>query len=163
MKRLTLIALVLIHSSLFTIHSSDAVAAEQPQHPNIILFLVDDMGWTDCGAYGSQYYETPNVDRLAAGSVRFTQAYAHPLCSPSRASIMTGQEESRHGIMSAHGHLEPEPWGPQVYQENQPFFPPSGPAHRLLQGPPVRSKLLAAPSITRSGGILTGDGLETTI
>jgi len=98
------------------------------RQPNIILFLVDDMGWTDCGAYGSQYYETPNVDRLAAGSVRFTQAYAHPLCSPSRASIMTGQEEARHGIMSAHGHLEPEPWGPQVYQENpspdQPFLLP---------------------------------------
>ena len=86
--------------------------------PNIILFLVDDMGWTDCGAYGSKYYETPNIDRFATQSIRFTNAYAHPLCSPSRASILTGQEESRHGIMSAHGHLEPEPWGPQVYQEN---------------------------------------------
>lgn len=103
-------------------------AESQAKPPNIILFLVDDMGWTDCGAYGSKYYETPNVDRLAAGSMRFTQAYAHPLCSPSRASIMTGQEEARHGIMSAHGHLEPEPWGPQVYQENpsadQPFLLP---------------------------------------
>jgi len=102
--------------------------AAEVQRPNIIVFLVDDMGWTDCGAYGSQYYETPNVDRLAAGSMRFTQAYAHPLCSPSRASIMTGQEEARHGIMSAHGHLEPEPWGPQVYQENpsanQPYLLP---------------------------------------
>ena len=96
--------------------------------PNIILFLVDDMGWMDCGAYGFQYYETPNVDRLATQSMRFTQAYAHPLCSPSCASIMTGQEESRHGITSAHGHIEPEPWGPQVYQENpspnQPFLLP---------------------------------------
>jgi arylsulfatase A-like enzyme len=98
------------------------------KRPNIILILADDMGWTDCGAYGSKYYETPNLDRLAAGSVRFTQAYAHSLCSPSRASILTGQEEARHGITSAHGHLEPEPWGPQVYQENpkpdQPFLLP---------------------------------------
>jgi len=88
--------------------------------PNIILFLVDDMGWTDCGAYGSRYYETPNVDRLATQGMRFTDAYASPLCSPCRASIMTGQEEARHGILSAHGHLEPEPPGPQVFQENPP-------------------------------------------
>jgi arylsulfatase A-like enzyme len=88
--------------------------------PNIILFLVDDMGWTDCGAYGSHYYETPNVDQLAEQGMRFTNAYAAPLCSPCRASIMTGQEEARHGIMSAHGHLEPEPPGPQVFQENPP-------------------------------------------
>ena len=93
--------------------------AKQPP-PNIILFLVDDMGWTDCGAYGSKYYETPHIDRLASQSMRFTDAYAHPLCSPSRASIMTGQEEARHGIMSAHGHLEPEAPGPQVFQENPP-------------------------------------------
>ena len=52
-----------------------------------------------------------DVIKETAESVRFTQAYAHPLCSPSRASIMTGQEEARHGITSAHGHLEPEPWG----------------------------------------------------
>jgi len=90
------------------------------EKPNIILFMADDMGWTDCGAYGSQYYETPNIDKLAAQAMRFTSAYAHPLCSPSRASIMTGQEESRHGVMSAHGHLEPEPPGPQVFQENPP-------------------------------------------
>ncbi|MHC4994710.1 MAG: sulfatase [Planctomycetota bacterium] len=95
--------------------------------PNIVIFLVDDMGWTDCGAYGSQYYETPNTDRLATLSMRFTDAYAHPLCSPSRASILTGQEESRHGIMSAHGHLPPDPPGPQVYQSaasNQRFLLP---------------------------------------
>ena len=116
------VASILLGFSLCSTTSAEA------QRPNIILFLVDDMGWTDCGAYGSQYYETPNVDRLAAGSMRFTQAYAHPLCSPSRASILTGQEEARHGITSAHGHLEPEPWGPQVYQENpspnQPFLLP---------------------------------------
>lgn len=88
--------------------------------PNIVFFMADDMGWTDCGAYGSKYYETPNIDKLATEAMRFTNAYAHPLCSPSRASIMTGQDESRHGIMSAHGHLEPEPPGPQVFQENPP-------------------------------------------
>ncbi|MDF1657151.1 MAG: sulfatase, partial [Verrucomicrobiales bacterium] len=81
---------------------------------------VDDMGWTDGGVFGSDYYETPNIDAFAREGMRFTNAYAHPLCSPSRASILTGQEESRHGILSAHGHLEPEPWGPQVYQPATP-------------------------------------------
>lgn len=89
-------------------------APERP--PNVILFLVDDMGWTDGGVFGSDYYETPNIDAFAKQSMRFTDAYAHPLCSPSRASILTGQEESRHGILSAHGHQGPEPWGPQKYQ-----------------------------------------------
>ena len=90
--------------------------AAQDRPPNVILFLVDDMGWTDGGVFGSDYYKTPNIDAFAKQSMRFTSAYAHPLCSPSRASIMTGQEESRHGILSAHGHLKPEPWGPQKYQ-----------------------------------------------
>lgn len=89
---------------------------ERERPPSIILFLVDDMGWTDGGVFGSDYYETPNIDTFAKQAMRFTNAYAHPLCSPSRASILTGQEESRHGILSAHGHLEPEPWGAQVYQ-----------------------------------------------
>ena len=64
--------------------------------PNIILFLVDDMGWMDCGVYGSKYYETPHMDRLAGQSMLFTDAYAHPLCSPTRASILSGQYPSRH-------------------------------------------------------------------
>lgn len=88
--------------------------------PNIILFVVDDMGWTDGGVFGSDYYETPNIDTFAKEAMRFTNAYAHPLCSPSRASILTGQEESRHGILSAHGHQQPEPWGPQEFQPATP-------------------------------------------
>ena len=76
--------------------------------PNIIVFLVDDMGWMDSGIYGSKYYETPNIDRFARQSMLFTDAYAHALCSPSRASILSGQEEGRHGILAAVGHLDPD-------------------------------------------------------
>ncbi|MEM9016956.1 MAG: sulfatase-like hydrolase/transferase, partial [Verrucomicrobiota bacterium] len=72
--------------------------------PNIVLFLVDDMGWMDSTPYGSEYYETPNMERLAALSMRFTDAYAVPLCSPTRATILTGQYSSRHGVTSASGH-----------------------------------------------------------
>jgi arylsulfatase A-like enzyme len=60
--------------------------------PNIVLFIIDDMGWSDLGCMGSAFYETPNVDRLAAGGMRFTHAYsACTVCSPTRASLMTGK------------------------------------------------------------------------
>jgi arylsulfatase A-like enzyme len=63
---------------------------------NIIFVLVDDMGWTDAACYGSSFYETPNIDRLAAEGMRFTSAYAAaPVCSPTRASIMTGKYPAR--------------------------------------------------------------------
>lgn len=70
--------------------------AARAKRPNIIFLLLDDLGWRDFGCYGSTYYETPNLDRLAAGGVRFTNAYAAcPVCSPTRASIMTGKYPAR--------------------------------------------------------------------
>jgi arylsulfatase A-like enzyme len=66
------------------------------RRPNIVFFLVDDLGWRDLGCYGSSLYETPNIDRFAEQSVRFTQAYAAcHVCSPTRASIMTGKYPAR--------------------------------------------------------------------
>lgn len=66
------------------------------QKPNIVFFLVDDMGWTDLGCYGSSFYETPNIDALAKSGMKFTDAYsASTVCSPSRASIMTGKSPAR--------------------------------------------------------------------
>ena len=67
--------------------------------PNIVFIYVDDLGWRDVGFNGSTYYETPNIDRLAAGGMIFTDAYANgPNCAPSRASLMSGQYSPRHGI-----------------------------------------------------------------
>ena len=67
--------------------------------PNIVFILIDDMGWRDLTCYGSSFYETPNIDRLAAGGMRFTDAYAScPVCSPTRASILTGRYPARVGI-----------------------------------------------------------------
>lgn len=64
--------------------------------PNIVFFLVDDLGWRDLGCFGSTFYETPNVDRLCAEGMKFTNAYAAcPVCSPTRASIMTGKYPAR--------------------------------------------------------------------
>lgn len=65
---------------------------EEKEQPNIVFFLVDDLGWMDVGCYGSSFYETPNIDRLADEGVRFTSAYAAcHVCSPTRASIITGK------------------------------------------------------------------------
>ncbi|MFW6188977.1 MAG: sulfatase [Planctomycetota bacterium] len=67
--------------------------------PNVIFILIDDMGWKDLGCYGSTFYETPNLDRLARQGMRFTDAYAScPVCSPTRASILTGRYPARVGV-----------------------------------------------------------------
>jgi len=69
-------------------------AADTP--PNIIVVLVDDMGWTDLGCQGSKYYETPHIDQLAKDGMRFTQAYsACTVCSPTRAAMLTGKAPAR--------------------------------------------------------------------
>ena len=73
-----------------------ATIAEESLRPNVILILLDDLGWADLGCYGSTYHKTPNIDRLAAEGMRFTAAYAAcPVCSPTRASIMTGKWPAR--------------------------------------------------------------------
>src|SRR5512140_1681145 len=70
--------------------------AAKPQPPNIVFILIDDLGWADVGCFGSKYYQTPNIDRLAGQGMRFTDAYAAcAVCSPTRASIMTGQYPAR--------------------------------------------------------------------
>jgi len=82
-----------------------AAATRQPagRPPNIVLVLIDDLGWKDLGCYGSSVYETPNIDRLAAEGMRFTDAYSNcPVCSPSRAAILTGQYPARVGFT---GHI----------------------------------------------------------
>jgi arylsulfatase A len=76
--------------------------------PNIILILADDLGWADLGCYGNTFNETPNIDRLAKQGMRFTQFYAGPVCSPTRASIQSGQNQARLGItVHIPGHWKP--------------------------------------------------------
>jgi arylsulfatase A len=72
---------------------------QNSQPPNIILITVDDLGWTDLGCYGSKYYETPQIDRMAAEGILFTDAYAAAaVCSPTRSAIQTGKYPARTGI-----------------------------------------------------------------
>lgn len=73
-----------------------AVYGEESRPPNIVFFLVDDLGWTDVGCFGSSFYETPAIDQLASEGMRFDNAYATcHVCSPSRASILTGKYPAR--------------------------------------------------------------------
>ena len=72
--------------------------------PNIVLFIADDLGWTDLstgrtsGGNGSRYHRTPNIDKLAAAGLAFTSAYANQNCQPSRAALMTGQYAPHNGV-----------------------------------------------------------------
>ena len=71
---------------------------EKRQPPNVVIFLTDDQGTLDANCYGSRDLHTPNMDALAARGVRFTQAYAHTVCCPSRALLMTGRQPQRSGV-----------------------------------------------------------------
>jgi len=83
----------------FLAGSLGAVAAQQAARPNFVFILIDDLGWRDLGVQGSKFYETPNIDRLASQGMRFTNAYAAcPVCSPTRASILTGRYPVRTGV-----------------------------------------------------------------
>ena len=70
--------------------------SSEKKPPNFLFILVDDLGWADVGCYGSKFYETPNIDNLASMGMKFTDGYAAcPVCSPTRASIVTGKYPAR--------------------------------------------------------------------
>lgn len=101
------------------------------RQPNVLFILIDDMGWKDLGCYGSDYYETPNMDALAASGIRFTDAYAaSPLCSPTRASILTGQEPGRLRFTTPSGHVPEEVLDPQESHTAAPYHKAATPATR---------------------------------
>lgn len=83
----------------FILLSAPRPADAQNSPPNIVLILIDDMGWRDLGCTGSDFYQTPHIDELSRGGMKFTQAYAAaPICSPTRAAILTGQHPARLGM-----------------------------------------------------------------
>jgi arylsulfatase A len=93
---------------IFAALSERRVLAES-RPPNVILILVDDLGWTDLSCQGSTFYETPNIDRLAKEGMRFTQSYsACTVCSPTRAAVLTGKHPARLHITDwIAGHQRP--------------------------------------------------------
>lgn len=100
MKKLTFVSSLLLLSA-----TALSAASATPEKPNIVLIMADDLGWMDTGVYGSSFYQTPHIDALAKQGMLFTNAYAAaPLCSASRASIMSGQYPARTTFMGASGH-----------------------------------------------------------
>lgn len=90
---------VLLGACFFVIGigKSRTFTGDLEDRPNIVFLFMDDLGWTDLACYGNKYYETPNIDQLAKEGITFTQAYATPLCGPSRASLFSGQNVTTHG------------------------------------------------------------------
>src|SRR5579884_1540938 len=101
------LARTLASLTIFFSLAAAGAAAESPKRPNIVVVLADDLGWADLGCYGADLIESPNIDRLASEGVRFTDAYAMPVCSPSRATLLTGKHAARlHITIWAEGSLQ---------------------------------------------------------
>ena len=116
--------------------------------PNVVLFLVDDLGWKDLGCQGSDIFETPAADRLAAAGVRFTQAYAAcPVCSPSRAALMTGKTPARVGFT---GHITAT--GKHRYPADGRIVPPDDNLNLPLSETTIAEALQAVGYATASVG-----------
>ena len=96
---------------LLALVSQSLVADSKTKPLNFVFILVDDLGWADLNCFGSSFYDTPNCDQLAASGMKFTNAYAAcPVCSPTRASIMTGRYPTRTGVTDYIGAAAGKAW-----------------------------------------------------
>ncbi len=113
--------ILFLFSSLFSCESN--ILKKSP--PNIVFILADDLGWADLPIYGNKFNEAPNITRLAQEGMRFTNAYAAcPVCSPTRASIQSGQYPARVGIIDfLPGHWRP--YESHIVPQNRTQFLPS--------------------------------------
>jgi arylsulfatase A-like enzyme len=152
MKPFLLLTLALSLTTLTHGQDRPSSAKTSDDKPNIVLFLVDDMGWMDSEPYGSEYYDTPNMSRLAKLSMRFTDAYAMPLCSPTRATLLSGQYPTRHLVTTASGHQPPQEPGASLYPEK------ASPTQPLIY---AKSKNYLDPKIVTLAELLRDAGYRT--
>jgi arylsulfatase A-like enzyme len=111
-----------IAPTLFTLGVLAAVpAAADPEQPNVVIFLADDLGWADVGFHGEESIETPSIDRLAREGVQLDRFYTTPICSPTRAALMTGRDPMRLGV--AYGVILP--WHTIGIHPDEHFMPQS--------------------------------------
>jgi arylsulfatase A-like enzyme len=97
-KAIFIVLLLIVSQQVLSASYSKKIDAANEKLPNIIFIVADDLGWQDVGFTGSQWFETPNLDQLASESLVFDNAYMYPMCSPSRAAMMTGQHSFRTGV-----------------------------------------------------------------
>lgn len=137
----------MIRLSLFLLAFCPLVFAG-PRPPNIVFFLADDLGQRDLGCYGGTFYETPNLDQMAKDGARFTDAYAAcPVCSPTRASIMSGMWPQRTGITDYIGAPAPEKWS-----RNTKLLPAAYSDRLALDAPTLAKAMKAAGYATFFAG-----------
>ncbi len=103
--RFTTQAIVPCLGVLSILFSGQVLANEKTRRPNVVLIVADDFGYECVGANGGNSYKTPNLDRLAAGGMRFEHCHVQPLCTPTRVQLMTGQYNVRN--YTRFGHLDP--------------------------------------------------------
>ncbi len=128
-------------SALAGVGAEGSLAAPQAERPNVLYIMADDMGWGDLSCYGRPDYKTPNLDRLAAEGVRFTQAYsAAPVCTPTRCAFVTGRYPARTSV----GLEEPLSWrSTLVAQKRDVGLPPEHPTvASLLRAAGYRTALV---------------------
>ncbi len=135
------------------------LSAQDGNRPNIVFIMVDDLGWTDTGFNGSRYYETPHMDQLARDGANFTQAYAAgAVCSPTRASVVTGRYPARLQL-TTHIPSMAKGWNMGVPPENA-VFTHDHPASQRQSGVPNRNYLpleeVTIAEILKKAGYYTG-------
>jgi arylsulfatase A-like enzyme len=136
-RLIALLPALIFFNSITPTRAADTAA--KPSRPNIIFILADDLGYTDVACFGSKYYETPNIDRLAAQGVRFTSGYScGPNCAPTRAAMMSGQYGPRTGIYTV-GSIDRFDW------ETRPLRP----VDNVTQLP--QDKITIAQSLKNAG------------
>jgi len=152
-KRIKLIFTGILVAVAAMAQASDADKTNKQRLPNIVFILADDLGWTDLACYGSTYYKTPNIDRLAERGISFSNAYsANPFCSPTRASILTGLYPARIGFLSASGHSSNTNVEKKLREGPQP-------TRRLLTPLPVtrlKTEYATIAEVYKAAGYATG-------